>query len=248
MAQRYREFAQRCSIGFLFEALGITSSCETAYKQSGNPRLLIEFALMKLCNLTAHFAADQAAVAVAPASAPAAARVATPAAAPVQAPAPASKPAAPSRPTGLSLKAMMAEARQEPAAAPAQPTASAEKPAPTAESLAAAWKALAASEERRPQLSSAIAQATPRLEEDKTLHFEVGNLAQKDWIDRNCRARLEAFLQKQLADPAIRLVVDVKKIEETGRGMYMPSDKAKFLQETSPEFNGLQKDLGLEIS
>ena len=248
VAQRYREFAQRCSIGFLFEALGITSSCETAYKQSGNPRLLIEFALMKLCNLTAHFAADQAAVAVAPASAPAAARVATPAAAPVQAPAPASKPAAPSRPTGLSLKAMMAEARQEPAAAPAQPAASADKPAPTAESLAAAWKALAASEERRPQLSSAIAQATPRLEEDKTLHFEVGNLAQKDWIDRNCRARLEAFLQKQLADQAIRLVVDVKKIEETGRGMYMPSDKAKFLQETSPEFNGLQKDLGLEIS
>ena len=239
VAQRYREFAQRCSIGFLFEALGITSSCETAYKQSGNPRLLIEFALMKLCNLTAHFAATPA-----PASAPAPA----PAPASATTPAPASKPAAPSRPTGLSLKAMMAEARQEPAAAPAQPTASAEKPAPTAESLAAAWKALAASEERRPQLSSAIAQATPRLEEDKTLHFEVGNLAQKDWIDRNCRARLEAFLQKQLADPAIRLVVDVKKIEETGRGMYMPSDKAKFLQETSPEFNGLQKDLGLEIS
>ena len=53
VAQRYRDYAARCQTGFLFEALGITSAAEASYKQSGNPRLLIEFALMKICNLTA---------------------------------------------------------------------------------------------------------------------------------------------------------------------------------------------------
>jgi chromosomal replication initiation ATPase DnaA len=84
--------------------------------------------------------------------------------------------------------------------------------------------------------------------EDKIFHFEVGNMAQKEWIDRTCRSRMEAFLQKNLGDSAIRLTIDVKPAEETGRGIYMPSDKAKYLQENSPEFNGLQKDFGLEIS
>ncbi len=59
---------------------------------------------------------------------------------------------------------------------------------------------------------------------------------------------MEAFLQKQFADREIRLIVDVKEAQETGRGMYMPSDKAKFLQESSPEFNALRKDFELEIS
>ena len=113
--------------------------------------------------------------------------------------------------------------------------------------LREAWKALAESEAKMPRLSSTLAQAVPFLSE-KEIHFEVGNLAQQEWIERNCRMRLEAFLQHRLDDPALRLIVDVKKAEETPRGMYMPSDKAKYLQENSPEFNGLQKEFGLEIS
>ena len=48
---KYDEYSRRCSIKFLYEALGITTACEAAYKASGNGRLLIEFALMKLCAL-----------------------------------------------------------------------------------------------------------------------------------------------------------------------------------------------------
>ena len=47
---------------------------------------------------------------------------------------------------------------------------------------------------------------------------------------------------------ALRLVVDVKAAEESVRSMYMPSDKAKYLQENSPEYNALKKDFELEIS
>ena len=247
VAQRYQEFSVRCTPGFLFEALRLTTACEASYKQSGNPRLLIEFTLMSLCNIS--FAITGQPQAVAPQ--PAAAQPRPAAAQPQQAavpPQPAAQPQPSHKPTGLSLKAMLEDARKEtPAQAIAPQGAPVEKPAPDAERLSAVWQALAASEVRMPRLSSAIAQATPTLE-GKVVHFEVGNVAQQEWIDRNCRARMEAFLQNRFEDPAIRLVIDVKKAEETGRGMYMPSDKAKFLQETSPEYNGLQKDLGLEIS
>ena len=91
------------------------------------------------------------------------------------------------------------------------------------------------------------AAAQPSIE-GKEIRFEVGNAAQKEWIDRNCRTRLEAFLQRKLGNPALRLVVDVKQADETARGMYMPSDKEKYLQENSPEFNALRKDFELEIS
>jgi DNA polymerase-3 subunit gamma/tau len=45
---RYEEQASRCSLKFLYDALSITSACEAGYKQAVNPRLHIEFALMKL--------------------------------------------------------------------------------------------------------------------------------------------------------------------------------------------------------
>lgn len=50
--RKYQEQAARCTIQFLYDALSITSQCESGYKESVNPRLHIEFALMKLCFLT----------------------------------------------------------------------------------------------------------------------------------------------------------------------------------------------------
>ncbi|MBR5432754.1 MAG: DNA polymerase III subunit gamma/tau [Bacteroidales bacterium] len=47
----YAAQAAKCSNQFLFEALGITTQCETGYKAAVNPRLHIEFALMKLSYL-----------------------------------------------------------------------------------------------------------------------------------------------------------------------------------------------------
>lgn len=66
---RYAEQASRCSLKFLYDALTITTSCESGYKLAVNPRLHIEFALMKLSflvkapaggNVTAHPAASGA--------------------------------------------------------------------------------------------------------------------------------------------------------------------------------------------
>lgn len=45
---KYKEQAKRCSLGFLYDSLAITTQCESSYRMSVNPRLHIEFALMKL--------------------------------------------------------------------------------------------------------------------------------------------------------------------------------------------------------
>ena len=98
---KYREQAARCPVQFLYDALATTTACEAGYKAAVNPRLHIEFALMRLSFLCGNgevslrpaAAKPSAASAVAPAAKPAAPQpvVAKPAAAPQ----PAAKPEAP---------------------------------------------------------------------------------------------------------------------------------------------------------
>ena len=48
---RYKEQGERCSVKWLYDALGVTTQCEAGYRLATNPRLHIEFALMKLAFL-----------------------------------------------------------------------------------------------------------------------------------------------------------------------------------------------------
>ena len=48
---RYKEQGDRCSVKWLYDALGVTTACEAGYRMATNPRLHIEFALMKLAFL-----------------------------------------------------------------------------------------------------------------------------------------------------------------------------------------------------
>jgi DNA polymerase-3 subunit gamma/tau len=75
LKEKYAEQASRCSLGFIYEALGVTTACETAYKSAVNPRLHIEFALMKLSFLNA---GAPKVVAAAPAAQPAPAKEISP--------------------------------------------------------------------------------------------------------------------------------------------------------------------------
>ena len=118
LKKRYREQAERCPLPFLYDALGITTQCESGYRASVNPRLHIEFALMRLSFICGKLNAPQ------PAAAPAVS------AAPVQAPAPVSQPSAapvqPSAPAAQPAPAPSASAEPSmpvPAQAPAAPAA-----------------------------------------------------------------------------------------------------------------------------
>ena len=73
LRERYREQAGRCSVKFLYEALGVIAQCEGGYKAATNQRLHIEFALMRLA-----FLGGVPAVSAPVVSAPAAGAVQTP--------------------------------------------------------------------------------------------------------------------------------------------------------------------------
>ncbi len=53
LRSRYAEQSARCSVKFLYDALGITTQCEAGYRASTNQRLHIEYALMRLAFLSA---------------------------------------------------------------------------------------------------------------------------------------------------------------------------------------------------
>ena len=59
LKKRYKEQADRCPLQFLYEALSVTTQCESGYRASVNPRLHIEFALMRLSFITGRQNASQ---------------------------------------------------------------------------------------------------------------------------------------------------------------------------------------------
>ena len=194
LKQRYAQQAARCSQAFLFDALGITTACESQYKTAVNPRLHIEFALMKLCFLQGRpqeiptpaapvrnagntppviqgEAKESPAVTPAPEmptpAAPVRNESGTPAAAPVRDDKVAVAP--PSRPrrapkTGSALS--MSAIMEEKEEAPEQEAAAAGAPLPEDAAILEKWKELTKQYESRPRLQSTLASARLDLREE----------------------------------------------------------------------------------
>ena len=260
---RYKEQADRCTLPFLYEALNVTTTCESGYRASVNPRLHIEFALMRLSFILARMQAP----AVQPAApvqqpAPAPAPVQQPAPAPVQQPAPAPAPTE-SAPTPAPAPAQ--PQRRERAARPGAAAASAKSlvdvepevknevdtgAAPSEEFLKAKWPELAKEYVSKPRMASMLSTTTLRIEGDdtkRTVIFMVDNEAQKDWVESKLLHDLEGKYQRIVGSPRVSLRVDVVPHEEVKPVAYMPEDKAKELMAENDEVKSLVKDLGLDI-
>ena len=243
---RYKEQADRCTLPFLYEALNITTTCESGYRASVNPRLHIEFALMRLSFILTRMQAPAAQ------SAPAPVQPAQPAPAPVTASA--SADAAPAQPQ-----------RRERAARPGAAAASAKSlvekevevkndvdtgAAPSEELLKAKWPELAKEYASKPRMASMLSTTTLRIEGDdtkRTVTFMVDNEAQKDWVESKLLHDLEGKYQRIVGSPRVALRVDVTPHEEVKPLAYMPEDKAKELMAENDEVKSLVKDLGLDI-
>ena len=127
LKRNYAEQAARCSVKFIYDALAITTQCESLYKSSINPRLHVEFALMRLSFLLN--AAPEAAAPAATKPAPAPIAIPTPVAAPAATTAPAET--KPAEPTPAAAPTVAPEA-----AVPAATKPAATKPAETAPTIA----------------------------------------------------------------------------------------------------------------
>ena len=266
LKKKYKEQADRCPLPFLYEGLSITTQCESGYRASVNPRLHIEFALMKLsfiCNKEAVSApvaaAPAAATPVQPVS-PAPVVAAATAPAPVAQPAPApAAPAAEEQPrerrqrssrgaaAALTMKAVMDD---KPAVEAV--IESANVPLPSDEALKAKWPELAQLyAAKQPRLASMLSSSALTITSDgeyKTVVFRVVNEAQKDWVESKLLHDLEGNYRKLTGSMKIYLRVEITPEEAVQEKVaYMPSDQAKELMAKNDEVKSLVQDLGLDI-
>ena len=274
---KYKEQADRCPIQFLYDALSVTSQCESGYKESINPRLHIEFALMKLCFLTggpvslrpaAPVTAPHAAPQSAPRTAPQPAPRPQPQPEPVQpdtAPAqpvnvaetpvaqPVAETAAPARRKRTSKSAALSlDAIKEESKATSSEVAdsSLSDRIPENAEITGHWQKLPEQYRSRPRLYSTLATTKLNVKEMdgyKLLEFYVMNLAQKTWVEQELLRELEDKLQKSLGTKRVRLAVEVIPEEKVEKKIYMPEDKAKAMMAGNEEIRNLVKDLDLDV-
>lgn len=238
LKKRYKEQADKCSLKFLYDALAITTACESGYRSSINPRLHIEFALMKLSSLSGVMLTGQ------PQSQPPAA-TAPEQEDPARAEQPVTRRTRQAKASVLSVKSMTEESGKKAVATEeVKQMPSAEL---TEETIREKWQELAKLYEKKPRLSSAISTAALECSEDKGMvTFRVFNTAQRDWIESKCLLELEGHFQR-LTGSSIKLRVDVVAEEDTAPVAYMPSEKAQDLMNKNEEVKNLVKDLGLDI-
>ena len=265
LKERYREQASRCHIQFLYDALNVTTQCESGYRASVNPRLHIEFALMRLSFLVRKAdaipqstAAPQPGTASAAPVAPAApavspASVAKAPVAPVQTPSEQPSGSEPVRRTrtqrtaaSLSMKSVM-EGPQVKETVQVQNDS-----APSDEVLKAKWPELAKVYESKPRLASMLTSTTLEFSDAqdgmRTVTFRVVNEAQKEWVESKLLHELEGNFRKIVASSKIFVRVAVVPDDTPQEPkVYMPSDQAKVLMSENEQVKNLVTDLELDI-
>ena len=256
LKKRYANQASRCSVQFLFDALGITTACETGYKAAVNPRLHIEYALMRLSRLVPLTASQIAPAedafssakkkADATEKAPSAGTMAPSS----STPAPADKAAPRRRPaktgSALSINSIMEEKAEEPA--PVE-LVQQEAALPEDELVRLKWKELAGEYSSKPRLASMLSGGNIQLTEEngvKLVEFFVINEAQKQWVEEKMLRELEKKLRELLSCSKVNVVVSVTPMEESEKKPYMPEEKAKDLMEKNPEVRAFVADMGLD--
>ena len=249
---RYQEQGGRCSVKWLYDALGVTTQCEAGYRLATNPRLHIEFALMKLAFLQQDRAGSpEPGSGVLPQETVAArGQVASGKGETVKIEKEVKQKRTPKSGSSLSLTALLSDDEPDVVQPAAKGPEAAAEPVLTDEELGAKWKDLAAMYGAQPRLASALANAQLSFSEAdgrKIVSFTVTNEAQKKWIEERILRDLESKYARLTACTRIRLEPTVLPEEEQGPRIYMPTEKAEDLMSKNEEVRNLVVDLGLDI-
>ncbi len=246
---KYKEQAERCPLKFLYDALAVTTACESGYKAATNPRLHIEFALMKLSFLLSAPSAETPLKAAAPApKAPDAPKVPD---APKIPEAQAAEPEAPVKTRrraskGVSIDALMEEKKVE---VEEEKAPEAKEVSLTDELLSEACTKLSENYASRPRLANLISSAKKEIKASDgawIVDFYVHNDAQKQWIETKFLHELEGNLIRLTGVRTLKIVVDVIA-DEGGKEKtpYMPEDQAKDLMSKNENVRNLVVEFGL---
>lgn len=274
---RYAEQASRCSVSFIFDALGVVSQCESGYRTATNQRLHIEFSLMRLSFLagvpaepaarTAPAAGAPALSTSAPASgmAPAAAGAASTVAAAAPAPGAAAampkdaepaaddiaerrRRAAARRPKGsLSMMSLLDDIEVEIMPDDDGPASGG---LPSEESIKEKWSSILEMFKTQPRLQNALGCRDLKFADKdgkRIVTVTVFNEAQKKWIEENSLRKIESELQKLVSSKLVQVLIDTEPQDNTERIIYTAAEKAQDLMSKNEEFRTLVGSLELDV-
>ena len=269
LTARYGDQAQRVDRETLVHGLDRLAQCDSQYKASKEPRLLVELALMQLCR--PHTTADPSAQKKSPdVTVPAAVGVRTTATTPPQAPvgaAPAQQAAPAPLPTGtaptsympkrrlagqVSIKGTMAEAAVEAAPpAPMELDSGTAMPASSKEVnpalLQKVWRdyALKQKQSGRDSLHSTLMAREPSVSGPGRISFPIVNAVQGNYM-RQEKPELLGFLRREIGDPGLELDVITEAPSEHQRPV-TPIAIFKVLAAKNPALLKLREELDLDL-
>ncbi|HOO42156.1 MAG TPA: DNA polymerase III subunit gamma/tau, partial [Bacteroidales bacterium] len=268
-AMKFREQAGTCSLPFLFKALSITTQAEAGYKQSNQPRLHIEMALIRLSQLeNPANTTDQKSPPAEPKpesrepQRPTTVRNTESAELPITE-VPSKTQDTPTKDNSanisakagtVSIKNLMRQNGKN------RETATTQEPEEVAsqvneqciqmDDLQNILPGLYALFESRPHLAATLSRCAPTVVDGHTVQFKVINELQKNWIEERFGVTIDQYLRKSLGNKNVSSCIVVEEsLENTPDGTcYMPEEKARFMAEKHPQLAALRDDLNLDIS
>lgn len=273
--ERYKEMAVRCPEAFLLKAMEIANTCDLNYRASRNKRLLVELALIQICQLVSVPAEDKkkaviepiggeavvspsAAVAgKAPVSGTQPASVVTTQvpenvrptvmASPVpQAPQPAAKRMM-RPPTGTSLKEI--GIKKDPQAM--TPHAAAQAPSNeqhepfTEAALLEAWDRFAQNIDKKVYLKNTMINCKPTLQDNSYFEVAVHNPGQQEELI-NAAIHILSYLRQQLRNTHIQMRVRIQESNEKHLA-YTSTEKLEHLMTVNPILGRLREEFDLRV-
>ena len=269
IGERYKTQAQNCTPEFLFQALKISNDCDIDYRQSKNKRLLVELALIRLCQLTdekkksslndeksAPIQKVQVESAVVSTSKAAVAVVAPLQTSNIPKPTITSKPKEVvaetkpvfQRPGSISISAPTIVTNQPVSimsnGASLEPVVAKDK-AFTHDDLVRTWYQFAETIPEQARMTSFFLNTIPQLTSDSNFEITVSNILQEKELKR-LQADIQDFIHIRLENSSIRMTIKIA--EETAvQRANTPEERYRLMAEQNPALDILKNGLQLEI-
>lgn len=263
--ERYVSTAQRCSNPFLYEAIEIANECDLNYRLSKNKRLLLELALIRLCQLTTTPGPgkEEKKRAIEPvaaseekpsepdkpaAEAPAPPREETPRAASKPAPTVPKKKDLSQSGMGVSIASLVNQKEEEKEEASLEETNGNKNGNDlfTEEELITVWREYTESLIEEKLLKNTMSSYLPKMKSDTLFEVEVNSELNKQYLTDHGQSIL-TFLREKLKNDNVSMTISIAKGNAIKKPV-TPHEIFNEMAEKNPSLQKLSDEFGLELS
>jgi DNA polymerase-3 subunit gamma/tau len=267
--QKYLAYGEKCSSDFIFKALEICSACDIGYRQSKNPRLHVELALIKLCNISdekKNKPAEQVSERVPKTEHKKPDNAREDKTVQVKNDYAATEPVKKHEKfishtkfkSSISIKEALKDAdklkeendsRGEPENnLPDIPEEKEDYNTITVPMLKDLWKEYTESiKDSMPRMYSTLASHYPDLRKNGVIELELSNNAQFDDFNSKIKSELTGFLRKKSGNESLSIEVKIVKGADNNIKPYTSDEKFKYLSRKNPLLNKLKQEFNLDF-